>query len=222
MKIEIKARQKFCIVVVFLGLFILVALSRFFQPAPSLVFSLLACQQLLFFAGGAFGARRDVLNPPKFKRVIVSFLGGIGLFLANTASSALVLQLSSRFLGSELTAQLVSRERGGIDLFLQSENPLFAKGIIFLLIVGAPLSEELFFRGLFLDFWRSKIGALRATLLAAAAFAVLHFYLIQFIPVLLAGILLGVMFVRSDNIFVPAIAHGVANTLVLLILLAHL
>lgn len=222
MRIEVQARQKFWIGFVFLSWLLLFAVSRFFHPSPSIYFSLLVCQQLLFFTGGVLGTRREVLQPPQLKGVILSLVWGVGLFVANTAVGALVLQFSLRFFGNEVTQQLVVRERGGIELFLQSENPLFAKGIIFLLIIGAPLSEEILFRGLFLDFWRSKIGSFKATLWAATVFAVLHFYLIQFVPVLIAGILLGIMFVRTENIFVPVIAHGVANTLVLLVLMANL
>mgnify|MGYP003768148813 FL=1 len=197
-------------------------LSRFLQPSQGIYFSLILLQQALFITGGLAGSRPEIYQLLSFKKIVEGLFWGLGLFFLNTGLGALVLTASTRLLGSELTELLIARERAGVEVFLGSSNPVFVQGIMLLLIMGAPLSEELFFRGLLLDFWKERLGAVKSTFLAALIFALLHFYLIQFIPVLAAGILLGFMFIRTENIFTPIIAHGVANTLVLLILLANL
>ncbi|HPT84051.1 MAG TPA: CPBP family intramembrane metalloprotease, partial [Limnochordia bacterium] len=91
-----------------------------------------------------------------------------------------------------------------------------------LLLVGAPLGEELFFRGLLVSLLRERLRAAPAVLLAALLFALLHFYTLQFVPVLVSGVLLGLLYVRTGSIIVPIAAHFAVNALALMALLSTL
>lgn len=191
-------------------------------PTLELRFSLLVWQQVLFVLGGLWGARPEKLELPGFSTLLRGLCYGLGLFLINTIVGALNFQIVSHVIGVELAKKLILQERVGVDAFLQSGNSLLVTGAVLLLIIGAPLGEELFFRGFLLMSWKSALGVRKAVFLTALLFAVLHFYLVQFIPVLIAGIFLGLVFIRTENIAIPIIAHAFVNSMVLVFRLVGL
>ena len=217
------ANRRWWILVVFLG-WIVLAIIGLFVPdeSPQMLFRLLLVQQILFIVGGLMGSRPETLRLPKLGELGKGILSGLGLFVVNTSLGALMVGAFTAVLGSETTTQIVLGERSGVELFLRSGDPNLIKGVIFLVTISAPISEELFFRGLLLDSMREIVGPSWATFTAALVFALLHFYVVQFIPVLAAGILLGVMFLRSGNIYRPMIAHSTANALALAALISTL
>lgn len=186
-------------------------------PSLELHFSLLVWQQTMFILGGLWGRQPLNLHFPRFATVLRGLVYGVGLLLFNIFVGSLNFRFVTRLIGLEVAQNLILQEQAGVHAFLQSGNPLLVAGVIVLLIVGAPLGEELFFRQLLLTSWRESLGTRWAIFLSALLFALLHFYLVQFIPVLLAGIILGIMFVRTDNIAIPIIAHAFVNTVVLLL-----
>lgn len=195
-------------------------LARAIVPTPETRLALLAWQQLLFIVGGALGSRREVLKWPNLKTFTRGLFYGVGLFVVNALMGAMTVGIATQLLGNDLVQHLILKERAGGASLLASSNPLVVTGVILLLVLGAPLGEELFFRGLLTDLWKMRLGTWRAVLSAALFFAVLHFYLLQFIPVLLSGIILGALFVRTENISIPIVAHAVVNGLVLLMWLS--
>lgn len=215
--------RKKWIAVVFLGWTVLAIFGLFVsEESPYLLFYLLLVQQALFVIGGVMGSRSDTLRLPSIGELGKGIVSGIGLFTVNTLLGALMVWVFSQILGSEKTAQIVLGERSGVELFLQSGEPGLVKGVVFLLIISAPVSEELFFRGLLLDYMRDVVGPGLANFTAALIFAMLHFYVVQFIPVLAAGIFLGILFLRSGNIYRPIVAHATANGLALAALITSL
>ncbi|HBG02027.1 MAG TPA: hypothetical protein DDW87_10705 [Firmicutes bacterium] len=184
--------------------------------------ALLFWQQLLFAVGGYLGVRKEVLRRPDRNVYTCGALSGLGLFAVNTVLGFLSVQVALRFLEYDLVQNLIFRERVGVEMLLTSNKPLIVLGTTLLLTIGAPLGEELFFRGLLVDLWKESLGAKQAVFVVALVFAFLHFYVLQFIPVLLSGLILGILFVHSENVFVPILAHAVANILVLVIWLSGL
>jgi membrane protease YdiL (CAAX protease family) len=125
-------------------------------------------------------------------------------------------------LGKDAVQELMRGDRAGVEMLVRNTQPHIAYGAVILLLIGAPLGEELFFRGLLVDLLRDRVGTIRAVFLGALLFALLHFYILQFVPVLISGVILGLLFVRSKNIFFPVIAHATVNTLALAALLMSL
>ncbi len=81
-------------------------------------------------------------------------------------------------------------------------------------IVGAPLAEELIFRGqLFAALAQSRFGGLGATMLTAVSWALLHatepWLMMLFIFVM--GLALGWLLLRFGSIWVTIVCHGVWN-----------
>ncbi len=85
------------------------------------------------------------------------------------------------------------------------------------LIVLAPLSEEIVFRGFFFRGLMSGFGPFPAILITAAIWSVMHVqYELFFMAQILAfGIFLGWMRWRSDSLILVMIVHAVINTLAL-------
>ncbi len=184
--------------------------------------ALLVWQQLLFAVAGICGSRREYLASPGRKGYLRALAAGVGIFVLNTILGALVLAAAAALAGSGPAQELLLRDRAGVEMLVTSKKPFVAGGAVLLVLVGAPLGEELFFRGLLVSLLRERLKAKWAVTLAALLFALLHFYTLQFLPVLVSGILLGLLFIRSGSILVPITAHFTVNALALLALLSAL
>lgn len=87
--------------------------------------------------------------------------------------------------------------------------------------VGAPLAEELFFRGfLFSALARSRAGIGGATLLTAITWAALHagYSAFGIVEVVLIGLYFSWLLVRTGSLWVPIFCHATYNTALVLAL----
>ncbi len=103
--------------------------------------------------------------------------------------------------------------------------------MISLTVVGAPVAEELFFRGLLLGairkrFAHRRFGDTAAVLISAAAFTAVHYNggsfqssVVMFAVIGSIGLCLGAYVVKTNRIAPAIIAHGVFNALVVMAIL---
>lgn len=87
-------------------------------------------------------------------------------------------------------------------------------GFIVLLIMGsvlAPISEELYYRGMIYPVFKSYLGTFWGAILAGLLFGVVHWDLWRAIPLAAGGIILCYIYEKSGSILVSALAHGVWN-----------
>ncbi len=84
---------------------------------------------------------------------------------------------------------------------------LLAGGII---IVLAPIIEEIFFRGFLLRSLANKIGLFYGSAIAALIFAIFHLQPTNIIPIFILGLIINSIVIRSQSI-VPAIAFHMFN-----------
>lgn len=90
---------------------------------------------------------------------------------------------------------------------------------LLLLCVVGPLTEEIVFRSGMLRLMRlAGISSFMAVSCSALAFAVIHGNLVQAVPALLVGILLGYLYLRTGNLKLCLPAHIVNNTVAVLIM----
>lgn len=73
----------------------------------------------------------------------------------------------------------------------------------------APVSEELLFRGFIYNSLRTKFTASISILLTAAVFGCMHGDLLRMLPLMLGGIWLNILYVKTDSLYVPMVAHSV-------------
>ncbi len=216
------SRGWLCFFLVMALVFATGAAAWFIKPTEGVRLALLAWQQLLFVAGGLLGSKGEHLKPANLKTAMQGLVSGVGLYLVNVLVGALAFAVAAQFLGSETARGFVLEDRATVQMLVTSKKPFIALGATLLVLVGAPLGEELFFRGLLMELLRERMGVKRAVFLAALLFALLHFYTLQFVPVLISGMVLGLLLIRSGSILVPITAHFTVNALGLLALLASL
>jgi uncharacterized protein len=87
--------------------------------------------------------------------------------------------------------------------------------------IGAPLSEELLFRGfLFSGLAKSRLGLLGTGILTAVLWTALHigYSIFGLIEVVAIGLYFAWVLVRTGSLWVPIFCHAVYNTVIGLVL----
>lgn len=161
---------------------------------------------------------RSLTSTDRFTTVVGKGVGlSAGLIAVHFALSAVMVSLSMRLMGQELTQSLLERERMSILRLMDPERtPVEIAIFVLMAVVAAPVVEELFFRGYVFPVFKSVVGR-HAAWMSAVLFAVVHFYWLNFIPVLALGWLLALVYDRTGDIRVVAIAHGLVNGFVTLV-----
>ncbi len=99
-----------------------------------------------------------------------------------------------------------------IDIF-KEEKSIFvlASLAIFAAIIG-PIFEEILFRGVLYPALRKKIGRNRALAITSIFFAVIHFNVFQFIPILGLGFVLTLLYEKTNNLIPSITLHALNNS----------
>lgn len=88
------------------------------------------------------------------------------------------------------------------------------------LVIGAPLVEELFFRGLLLRALDQRFGPRWAVGVSAVAFGVTHFQPLQLLGLVAFGVVLGLLAQRKGRLGPSLVAHAAFNTTTVVLLVA--
>lgn len=99
--------------------------------------------------------------------------------------------------------------------YQQSINSLKEIPIIsfFQICLIAPIIEETFIRGCILNSLKNKYGVAIAILISSIIFAVLHFNFVQTISALICGIVLGLLYIKTNSLFCCILTHFIYNTI---------
>lgn len=99
-----------------------------------------------------------------------------------------------------------------ISAYLANSNALATIRNIFLIAVVPAICEEFFFRGLAMKFahsfvprWWFSIG------LSALVFAAFHASISEFVPIFIAGIILGWVYYLTSSLWMPVLLHLLVN-----------
>ena len=84
---------------------------------------------------------------------------------------------------------------GGIALFM------------LIVVIGAPIAEELFFRGLVLRSFEKRFGTVWAVIGSSVVFGATHFQLLQFPALTAAGLVFALVVVRTNRLGAGVMAH---------------
>lgn len=142
-----------------------------------------------------------------FRNMMIGLVGGIILFF----SVGLLGNLLVEYLG-EPDPQSFALVIGGADSVWQLVLLLLLGGVII------PLKEELVFRGLVYPPLREVCGRGGGIIATAAFFAIVHFDLIRFLPLLLGGLVLTWLYERFRSLWPAIIAHGIWNSLMIVLM----
>ena len=94
---------------------------------------------------------------------------------------------------------------------------LLANGInTVMIVVIAPVIEEIFFRGFLLNRWWRNYGMRKTMFFSSIAFAALH---VEIIGAIVFGIVLSLIYVKTKSLIGPIIAHVSNNAIVFLVVI---
>jgi membrane protease YdiL (CAAX protease family) len=88
--------------------------------------------------------------------------------------------------------------------------------IAFLAVIVAPLTEELFFRGILYRTLKSLLGAGPAILVTSLAFGLAHLNLLAFGPLFALSVFLIISYEKTGNLAVPILYHAMFNLLMVI------
>ena len=106
-----------------------------------------------------------------------------------------------------------------IGIFASGGNPLAMSLLVLLAVIGAPLVEEIIFRGGLYRFLKSQTLIPFAQFFSSILFALMHGNLMSFGPLLIVGIILAHVYESEGNLKVAICFHALFNSFTLMILL---
>jgi membrane protease YdiL (CAAX protease family) len=77
----------------------------------------------------------------------------------------------------------------------------------------APIAEEILMRGYILNGLKNKYGAAVAVIISALLFAVLHFNFVQTLSAVICGLVLGLLYSKTNSISCCILAHALYNAI---------
>lgn len=104
--------------------------------------------------------------------------------------------------------KLLTGVKSGGDLLL----PFISVAVL------APLSEEIYFRGMVFPVVRARFGPAAGMLLSGLFFGALHMDIYRVLPISAMGFVLAYFYERTGSLVTPIIAHSAWNSIMLLIL----
>jgi membrane protease YdiL (CAAX protease family) len=100
-----------------------------------------------------------------------------------------------------------------------TQQPALEALVIITGTILTPLVEELLFRGVLYQALRRSLPVSGATVLSAMIFALMHLNVVMFIPLLVMGLILALVYEWSGSIVPTILLHACNNGIMLLILL---
>ncbi|MEY2580456.1 MAG: protease family protein [Ilumatobacteraceae bacterium] len=107
-------------------------------------------------------------------------------------------------------------ERNARDLYDQAHAGWLI-GLIVIVVIGAPIVEELMYRGLLQGALVRRLNDAVAVVVVAAFFAAIHFRWVEFPGLFLFGLILGVCALRTGRLGMGILAHMAFNATGLLL-----
>ncbi|NEP57067.1 MAG: CPBP family intramembrane metalloprotease [Symploca sp. SIO2G7] len=130
----------------------------------------------------------------------------ITILLFSLGSGQLLFYLLS-FVAPELVESILSEQifLSGSDNFAPVLNNILA---FITVVVVAPVTEELLFRGILLHRWAAKWGITPALLLTSLLFGILH---ANIIGLFVFGLMMALLYLKTRTLIVPIICHALNN-----------
>ena len=111
-------------------------------------------------------------------------------------------------------------ERPARELTEMAEAPPEIAVLVFMTVIAAPLTEEVFFRGLLQGALRDRFGPVRAVVISSLAFAAVHFQVVQFPALLVIGLVHALLVLATGRLGAALWSHVAFNAATVVVLLA--
>jgi len=90
--------------------------------------------------------------------------------------------------------------------------------MILMIVAGAPIAEELFFRGVLFRYFHNRMPLYVSLGITAVTFASIHNNLYSFAPLAILGVTLALSYRESNSILSPIVLHASFNTINLVLI----
>ena len=115
----------------------------------------------------------------------------------------------------------------GFDFYLQDVAQILTMpmswpvrtALFFIMIIVAPVFEEIVFRGILLPFFVRRVGFLPGVALVSLLFAGLHWHLPSLLPLFLLSVMFSLAYARTQSLLVPMGMHAAFNGVTVALLL---
>ena len=101
-----------------------------------------------------------------------------------------------------------------------ADTPLEVILLVVMTVLLAPLTEEVFFRGLLQGALRDRLGPVWAVSIASVAFGITHFQLVQFPALVLVGVVNGLLVLRTGRLGPALWSHAAFNAITVAVLVS--
>jgi membrane protease YdiL (CAAX protease family) len=144
-------------------------------------------------------------GPATARSLAIGLVAGVPTWVVATIAGGLVVLIYQAITGSPPEG-----DQAVLELIGQIPPPvaIVAVGIL------APIGEELFFRGVAFNGWEREYGARRAIIGSALLFAAIHLVdgaWLAFAPILVVGLVLGIVYARTRSLPITIGIHGSFN-----------
>lgn len=178
------------------------------EQTPVLVFSTIAQQIVmivaaLWLSGLRGGRAREVLALQPPRAGVQSYVFGLVTVVVCVVAMTSIIH--------SIDPELIKSDLRQFNTILQS--PIWW-AMFPMAGLGAPLAEELLFRGfLFSALAKSRLGLGGAAVVTSAAWAVVHAYSwVGILQVFVIGLIFSWMLIRTGSLRVPIVVHAIYNT----------
>lgn len=168
--------------------------------------NLIACGTVIYL--GWLIGRPNLTEVLRCQRI--SPLAGVGVLVATCGAIIVLSEVDN------LVRQVLPPPKWLEDLMRQlafSPEKLWAS--FFLLVVVAPVTEEIMFRGLILRGFLTRFSSLKAFLLSSILFGAIHLNPWQFISATALGMMFAWWYARTQSLIPCLIGHALTNGIVL-------
>jgi len=143
----------------------------------------------------------------------VGVLAGAVMIPVSVAAERVAILVIGLFIGTARAEAIAAYESANDILATVLRTPrssLEVAWLLVLLCVLVPIGEEVFFRGFIYNTLR-RWGWVWAVILSSVLFAAVHLQVVHFLPILLLGVVLAVLYQRTGSLVASMVVHGVNN-----------
>ncbi|HLW47731.1 MAG TPA: CPBP family intramembrane glutamic endopeptidase [bacterium] len=165
---------------------------------------------------GALGLRLDHAR----RRLLQGAAASAAAVLGNFAGQSLTVFVLALSMGQAEASKYVNSEQQRSPIYrLLPQLHAGLDILVFALIIGVvvPIGEEIFFRGLALGALRRALNRHAAVVVSALFFALAHLQVVELVPILILGLVLGYLYDLTGSLIPGMIAHGLNNLAALLL-----
>jgi len=146
-------------------------------------------------------------QPPRVARPLIALLAG-PFFALMSLSAQFLIALVVR----DLLPQVPSGIREDTPALLPWANFSGMVVAVVMLVIVGPVLEEILYRGILLNHWKSRLGVRAAVVLSTILFALVHE---QVLWAICFGFLLSFVYLRTGSLWISIGVHSLNNTVAL-------